>query len=509
MKSRMLTLLLCVAMATCSGQESPFPGHPQAIELGMTTGSEMKPVSATLRTEGLGPLDSIKVWDNLTGKLITMQAFTYDKVKRVIRKVTYAKENSYPYGLEEFVYPGNDTVLIRSRGFRKYFSDAWTMSSRTIQMQVDSPNTQVLSLDWDTDQNKWLPLFLSEEVYYQDGSFRHQIKYERDIFSEKLIPTLRNRPIYNSSGQTVQYLFETDYDQDGGWDPSTRWVYDYIQDTILHQSTLQYWNSIPDTWTNNSLVQYDWLDGGTILILQSAKWDNSIGDWYLFQTRVTRKDESGRDLSRVSYDGPWSGMHVPEDSIVWQYNADGQKSQEIYFTWKAVEWAPYHLYRYGRDQCIPYPGRLDSVWVWNQVMGDWQLGGYESCHAIHGSSLIIEVDSLHQEYSWQNVDMKVHYYYRDSMYVAPPPIDSSSLQECIYMNPYQPGSPITCFTDLGLTIGRMNIVVVNLLGQVIHQDQHEVGLSFSLPSTIDPGVYVLEVSLHSGPRYSGLIQISN
>jgi hypothetical protein len=157
---------------------------------------------------------------------------------------------------------------------------------------------------------------------------------------------------------------------------------------------------------------------------------------------------------------------------------------------------------------MPYSGRLDSVWVWKELEGDWQLGGYESCHSIQGPSLIIEVDSLHQVYSWQNVDMKVHYYYQDSMYVAPPPLDSSSFQGCIYVNPYQPGSPITCFAELGLPFGQMNIAVVNLLGQMIHQDQHNVGLPFVLPSSIPSGLFVLEVSIPAGPRYSGLIRIS-
>ena len=67
------------------------------------------------------------------------------------------------------------------------------------------------------------------------------------------------------------------------------------------------------------------------------------------------------------------------------------------------------------------------------------------------------------------------------------------------MNPYLPGSPITCFADLGLPLGQMNIAVVNLLGRVIHQDRHEVGLPFTLPATTPQGLYVLEVSIPSGP----------
>ena len=507
MKSRFLTLLLGMAMSACIGQEVLFSSLPQTIVPGQQR-REVQPLSATLRNEGIGPLDSIKVWDNQTGQLISRKAFKYDQTGRIIRNETFTAEHSIPYTLEELLYPGNDTLVIMTRSFRKYWKDDWGLATREIYTQVDSPNIQYLALDWEPGIQAWMPFDRREEEYNQDGSFRFRLQFEKDIFSDMLIPTRRDRPVYNKWGRTAEYLFETDYDQDGVWDPSTRWVYGYILDTILHHSTLQYWNSTLNTWTNNRLVQWDWLNSGTMLIQQSAQWDNSIGDWYLFQTSVIRKNEFGQDLSKVAYEGPWLGLLVPEDSVAWEYDAEGQVTQSIYFTWDTMGWKPYHLYRYGRNQCMPYPGRLDSVWVWNEPDGDWQLGGYESCHSIQGPSLIIEVDSLHQEYSWQNVDMKLHYYYQDSTYVAPPPIDSSSLQDCIYMNPYLPGSPITCFADLGLPLGQMNIAVVNLLGRVIHQDRHEVGLPFTLPATTPQGLYVLEVSIPSGPHYSGLIYIS-
>lgn len=505
-KNVLFSLLLWIGMYPINAQVLP----PVDDLFNMQSGWQESPLlvrTATFRNEGLGPLDSIKVWDNLTGKLVSMEAFTYDKAQRVIQKMTYTLANSFPYRLEQFAYPGNDTLIIRTSLYRKYFVNNWTPSYRNIQVQVDSPNTQTLELDWDPDLKGWLPFYKREEVYNQNGSLRHRMMSSYDQIAKKWITNTRDRPIYNSKGRIEEYLFESDYDQNGVWDPNSRWAYEYIQDTLRNKATFQLWNSTLNEWINNLLVKWEWTNSGKTLIRQDAKWGGSIWDWDLYKTRLTYRDDSDRIRADVRYDGQWLDHVVPTDSFSYTYNQLGEKEEEIYHSWDNDHWEPVHMYRYGLDKCSPFPGRLDSVWALGGETG-WELRRYEACRILNGASLIVEVDSISHLYSWEDeLDMKVHYYYLDSTYVAPPPIDSSSLQDCIYMNPYQPGSPITCFANLGLPVGIMNVRVVNLLGQLIHEDRVDMRTPFFLPD-IPQGLYAFEVSIPSGPTYSGLIQIT-
>ena len=115
MKSRFLTLLLGMAMSACIGQEV-LSSLPQTIVPGQQR-REVQPCRQHCGM-GIGPLDSIKVWDNQTGQLISRKAFKYDQTGRIIRNETFTAEHSIPYTLEELLYPGNDALVIMTRSFR-------------------------------------------------------------------------------------------------------------------------------------------------------------------------------------------------------------------------------------------------------------------------------------------------------------------------------------------------------------------------------------------------------
>lgn len=462
--------------------------------------------TASFRNDEFGPLDSITIFNNLKGEQVSVESFQYDPSGRVVRReVTYS--DSYPRDLLETIrYPEKDTLLIRTASERMDASVDWEGTYRFITVLEGNQKIRFITLEWVSSVYGWIPYTSTEETYDIEGRLDTRIHSGYQIAQGKWVPVKRERLVYNPTGLIKEFWTDVYSVSSGNWNSSKHKTYIYSQDSILQDVYWRNWYGSSISWQNVQWEHWDHHQAKRLSIRQVAQIDLFSDDWIWIIRQDYYTDSLDRNIAIVNYMDCWPDSLQPIDSLVLTYDDIGRIEEETLFKWDISQWTPFSVHRFGREQCPPYVGILDSIWRWEELPGIWDLQLIESCHQEPDQN-IIEVDSVRMFTSWNPLDMTVRYYYADPS--AKPEVQDNpiALQACLFENPYSSGGLITCFTDAAYQGQTMNLSLVTLTGQVIHEGQYPAGQPFVLPPFIGPGMYVLHVSLSGGKSFSVKLQI--
>ena len=267
--------------------------------------------------------------------------FTFNSSGNVTQEINYNQTGSYN---SKYTYLYNGGGLMTEKLWQIWDVTMWRNNGKyTFSYNSNGKITEELYQHWNSSLSNW------------ENSARYDYTY-------------------NSNGDEVENVGQQWDMIANDWKNSYRLLYNYNLNNQCSELIFQFWNDIAILWDNEFKVDYTYSISGVCNSGLSYSWVGSAWQYDIRAINVVWYNWTGNILSpdnKLSSDLQqlWDGSSwVDNDSVYYSYDAFGNETNYIDFTWQNNAWVlndeENHIYSYDANNNI-----TQDIWQnWNSNM---------------------------------------------------------------------------------------------------------------------------------------------
>ncbi len=414
------------------------------------------------------------IWNKATGSWVDINHTFYD----TDGKITETQQRNFDnhnviYSGSQVIYTYGPSTLQMTGQTLDIITMTWINDVKTLET-YDSDNRMISRVhqQWNSGTAAWVNVDKVEKTYNSLGNPNDEFYYDWNAVTSNWDINSRLTFQYNSSGWEISTYLDIWNASTSTFDNQTRTLSQFNPEGLVTQWLYETWNMSTQIYDNFEKLTYTYHPNGVANEFYSFNWDPIHA--VFMDLQYSRSDTSGNNVEYYSKSMDYT-TYLYTNGYRQLYTFDSYRVQLCL----------------SQDLDV-----LSNTWIDDSRRTSTYDGNFNNT---------VELDEVYTPgtATWANAYKQEHFY-SDFIGIN----DKPGVKDyCFFSNPIQAGQSINC-PDLKEG-SDYQITLINMRGQRVYNINLKAGGSFSVPSTMPAGTYVLQIIEKGKLPVSGKVIVVN